>query len=84
MSTISRPGHYGLDRYVVKRYVEQVLFQSQRWKQLSPYFSNITPLVRAYAITSYEVELMRRILDYHLSDRLHLRITPSNDQLIES
>jgi hypothetical protein len=26
---------------------------------------------------------MRRILNYHLSDRLHLRITQSNDQLIE-
>jgi len=26
---------------------------------------------------------MRRILDYHLSDRLHLRLTQTNDQLIE-
>jgi len=26
---------------------------------------------------------MRRILDYHLNDRLHLRLTQSNDQLIE-
>jgi len=80
---LSRPGNYGLDRYVVKRYIEQVLFQSERWKQLSSYFSNISPLVRTYSLTSYEVELMRRILDYHLSDRLHLRITQSNDQLIE-
>jgi hypothetical protein len=80
---ILRPGNYGLDRYVVKRYIEQVLFQSDRWKQLSFYFSKISPLVRAYSLTSHEVELMRRILDYHLNDKLRLRITQSNDQLIE-
>ncbi len=82
MSSVSRPGDYGLDRYVVKRYVEQVLLQSERWKQLLSYFSIISPSIRAYSLTSYEIDLMRRILDYHLSDKLHLRITQSNDQLI--
>jgi hypothetical protein len=77
------PGTYGLDRYVVKRYVEQVLAQSERWKQLSPYFSNVSPPLRAYTLSSYEVELMQRILDFHLNDTLHLRITTANDQLIE-
>jgi hypothetical protein len=77
------PGTYGLDRYVVKRYVEQVLAQSERWKQLSPYFSSVTPSLRAYSLTSYEAELMQKILDFHLNDTLHLRITTANDQLIE-
>lgn len=77
------PGTYGLDRYVVKRYIEQVLVQSDRWKQLAPYFSSISPSLRAYTLTSYEVELMQRILDFHLNDTLHLRITTANDQLIE-
>lgn len=79
----SSPGTYGLDRYVVKRYVEQVLAQSDRWRQLSPYFSSISPSLRAYSLTAYEVELMQRILDFHLNDTLHLRITTGNDQLIE-
>ncbi len=79
----SSPGTYGLDRYVVKRYIEQVLAQSDRWKQLSPYFSNISPPLRAYTLTSCEVELMQKILDFHLNDTLHLRITTGNDQLIE-
>ena len=80
---LSSPGTYGLDRYVVKRYVEQVLAQSDRWRQLSPYFSSISPSLRAYTLTAYEVELMQRILDFHLNDTLHLRITTANDQLIE-
>jgi hypothetical protein len=79
----SSPGTYGLDRYVVKRYVEQVLAQSERWRQLSPYFSSVSPSLRAYTLTSYEVELMQKILDFHLNDTLHLRITTANDQLIE-
>ncbi|CAF2760013.1 unnamed protein product [Rotaria sp. Silwood2] len=82
-AVLFRPGTYGLDRYVVKRYVEQVLGQSERWKQLSPYFSNISPSPRAYTLTSYEAELMQRILDFHLNNTLHIRITTSNDQLIE-
>lgn len=77
------PGTYGLDRYVVKRYVEQVLAQSDRWKQLSSYLSSVSPSLRAYTLTAYEVELMQRILDFHLNDTLHLRITTANDQLIE-
>jgi hypothetical protein len=83
LSFVSRPGHYGLDRYVVKRYAEQILSQTERWKLLTPYFSSITPTIRAYTLTSYEIALMRRILDYHLNDTLRLCITPSNDQLIE-
>jgi hypothetical protein len=79
----SSPGTYCLDRYVVKRYVEQVLAQSERWKQLSPYFSNITPSLRAYTLTSCEVELMQKVLDFHLNDTLHIRISTANDQLIE-
>jgi hypothetical protein len=67
----------------VKRYVEQVLAQSDRWKQLSPYFSCVSPSVRTYTLTAYEAELMQRILDFHLNDTLHLRITTVNDQLIE-
>ncbi|CAF0938529.1 unnamed protein product [Rotaria sordida] len=82
IAVIFRPGHYGLDRYVLKRYVEQVLYQSERWKHLSPYFSSISSLVRSYSLTSNEIELIRRILDYHLNDRFHLRITQTNDQLI--
>jgi hypothetical protein len=82
-AVLFRPGTYGLDRYVVKRYIEQVLAQSDRWKQLSPYFSNISPPLRAYTLTSCEVELMQKILDFHLNDTLHLRITTVNDQLIE-
>jgi len=77
------PGTYGLDRYVVKRYVEQVLSQSERWRQLSPYFASITPSLRGYTLTSYEIELMQKILDFHLNDTLHLRITSTNDQLVE-
>ncbi|CAF1479282.1 unnamed protein product, partial [Adineta steineri] len=46
IAVIFRPGSYGLDRYVVKRYAEQVLCQSQRWKQLSLYFSSISPSIR--------------------------------------
>lgn len=34
-------------------------------------------------MTSHEVELMQRILDFHLNNTLHLRITTANDQLIE-
>ncbi|CAF1475558.1 unnamed protein product [Adineta steineri] len=82
IAVIFRPGSYGLDRYVVKRYAEQVLYQSQRWKQLSLYFSSISPSIRAYSLTSYEMELMRRIFDYHLGEKLPFRITQSNDQLI--
>ncbi|CAF1306041.1 unnamed protein product [Rotaria magnacalcarata] len=82
-AVIFRPGTYGLDRYVVKRYVEQVLGQCERWKQLAPYFYNITPSPRAYTITSYEVELMQRILDFHLNNTLHLRISTTSDQLME-
>jgi len=82
-AVLFRPGTYGLDRYVVKRYVEQVLAQSDRWKQLSPYFSNISSSLRTYTLTSYEAELMQKILDFHLNDTLHLRITTANDQLIE-
>jgi hypothetical protein len=82
LSSLFRPGTYGLDRFVVKRYVEQVLSQSERWKQLAPYFTKISPSIRAYPLTSYEVELTRRILDFHLSDKLHLRVTQLNDQLI--
>ncbi|CAF4796104.1 unnamed protein product [Rotaria sp. Silwood1] len=83
IAVIFRPGCNGLDRYVLKRYVEQVLFQSERWKHLSSYFSSISPVVRAYSLTSNEIELMRRILDYHLNDQFRLRITQANDQLIE-
>ncbi|CAF1303697.1 unnamed protein product, partial [Rotaria sordida] len=82
-AVLFRPGTYGLDRYVVKRYVEQVLGQSERWKQLSPYFSNISPSPRAYTLTSYEAELMQKVLDFHLNNTLHIRITTANDQLIE-
>ena len=81
--SFSSPGTYGLDRYVVKRYVEQVLSQTDRWKQLSSYFPSIAPPLRAYALTSSEVELMQRILDFHLNDNLHMRVTVANDQLIE-
>ena len=79
----SSPGTYGLDRYVVKRYVEHVLGQSERWKQLAFYFSSISSSLRAYTLTSYEVELMQKILDFHLNNTVHLRITTANDQLIE-
>ncbi|CAF0985874.1 unnamed protein product [Adineta steineri] len=82
-AVLFRPGTYGFDRFVVKRYVEQVLAQSDRWKQLSPYFSNAHPPLRTYTLTSYEVELMQKILDFHLNDTLHMRITSGNDQLIE-
>ncbi|CAF0736827.1 unnamed protein product [Adineta ricciae] len=82
-AVLLRPGTYGLDRYVVKRYVEQVLAQSDRWKQLSFYFSNISSPVRTYNITSYEVELMQKILEYHLNNTLHLRPITITDQLIE-
>ena len=84
VTTVSfRPGTYGLDRYVVKRYVEQVLSQSDRWRQLSSFVSsNATPL-RTYTLTPYEVEHMQRIVDFHLNDTLHMRITASTDQLIE-
>ncbi|CAF2692744.1 unnamed protein product [Rotaria sp. Silwood2] len=83
IAVIFRPGHNGLDRYVLKRYVEQVLFQSDRWKYLSLYFSSISPpLIRAYSLTSNEIELIRQILDYHLNDKFRLRITQLNDQLI--
>jgi len=78
-----RPGTYGLDRYVVKRYIEQVLSQTDRWKQLSSYFSDISPPIRTYSITAIEAELMQRILDFHLNDNLHMRVTVANDQLIE-
>jgi hypothetical protein len=83
LSFFSSPGTYGLDRYVVKRYVEQVLAQSERWKQLSPYFSNASPTLRAYSLTPCEVELMQKVLDFHLNDTLHIRISTANDQLIE-
>ena len=79
----SRPGTYGLDRYVVKRYLEQVLSQSDRWRQLSICFPSITPPLRTYTLTSYEADLMQRVLDYHLNDSLHMRVTAANDQLIE-
>nr|BAJ95406.1 predicted protein [Hordeum vulgare subsp. vulgare] len=82
-AVLFRPGTYGLDRYVVKRYVEQVLSQSDRWKQLSYYFSHISSPVRTYNITSYEVELMQKILEYHLNNTLHLRSITATDQLIE-
>ncbi|CAF0907237.1 unnamed protein product [Rotaria sp. Silwood1] len=82
-AVLFRPGTYGLDRYVVKRYIEQVLGQCERWKQLAPYFSNISPSPRAYTLTSYEADLMQRILDFHLNNTLHIRITTSNDQLVE-
>jgi hypothetical protein len=81
--SLLRPGTYGLERYVVKRYVEQVLSQSDRWRQLSPYFSIIPSPIRTYTLTSYEVELMKRILDYHLNDTVRVRITVATDQLIE-
>lgn len=67
----------------MKRYVEQVLAQSERWKQLCPYFSHVSISLRAYTLTSHEVELMQKILDFHLNDTLHLRISAANDQLIE-
>lgn len=79
----SRPGTYGLDRYVVKRYLEQVLSQSDRWRQLSVCFPSITPPLRTYTLTSYEADLMQRVLDYHLNDSLHMRVAAANDQLIE-
>lgn len=82
-AVLFRPGTYGLDRYVVKRYVEQVLAQSERWKQLSLCFANINFSLRAYTLTSFEIELMQKILDFHLNDTLHLRVTSSTDQLIE-
>ena len=81
--SLSRPGTYGLDRYVVKRYLEQVLSQSDRWRQLSHYFPSISPPCRTYTMTSYEADLMQRVLDYHLNDSLHMRVTAANDQLIE-
>ncbi|CAF2032541.1 unnamed protein product [Rotaria magnacalcarata] len=83
IAVIYRSGPDGLNRYLLKRYVEEALFQSERWKQLSFYFSSISPIVRAYPLTSNEVELMRRILEHHLNDKLRLRITQKNDQLIE-
>lgn len=79
----SSPGTYGLDRYVVKRYAELVLAQSDRWKQLSLHFGNISPPLRTYTMTSYEAELMQKILDFHLNSKLHLRVTTTNDQLVE-
>ncbi|UJR27045.1 hypothetical protein I4U23_008349 [Adineta vaga] len=82
-AVLFRPGTYGLDRYVVKRYVEQVLAQSERWRQLSLYFSNVSPPVRTYNLTSHEVELMQKIIEHHLNNTINFRITNANDQLIE-
>ena len=82
-SFLFRPGTYGLDRFVVKRYVEQVLSQCDRWRQLSPFVSSSASPLRTYTLTPYEVEHMQRIVDFHLNDTLHMRITASTDQLIE-
>ena len=79
----SRPAEYGLARFVVKRYAEQVLSSSNRWKRLSSHFPRMSPSIRAYTMTSYEIQLMQWILGYHLGNNLHLRVTESDDQLIE-
>ena len=81
--SISRPGKYGLTRFVVKRYVEKVLSQSDPWKRLSVYFPQISSSLRSYALTHHETQLMQLILDYHLKNSLHLKISQSNDQLID-
>ncbi|CAF1175194.1 unnamed protein product [Adineta ricciae] len=83
IAVIFRPGKNGLDRYVLKRYVETVLVQSNRWKALSFYFSQISPAILAYPLTKHEVELMRDIFKYHLQNESYVRILQLNNQVIE-
>ena len=50
---------------------------------MSRYFSQSKFSIRAYILTSAETELLQRILDYHLNNKVSLHITQSNDHLIE-
>ncbi|CAF0826653.1 unnamed protein product, partial [Didymodactylos carnosus] len=77
-----RSGLDGLQRIVVRRYVEAVFSQSDKWKQLSHYFRSI-PSVKAYIITTNEVDLINRVCEWHLNETYKLRFTMNIDQIIE-
>ena len=56
--------------------------QSARWPDLSSCFANTAPFLHAYPITTCEFELMHRILDFHLSDKVRFTVCRTKDQLV--
>jgi hypothetical protein len=55
-------------RFAVKRYIERVFANSNRWRELAQYaFEQIEPIARAYSVTENEVKLMHHIFSWHFN-----------------